>query len=119
MSYTTGQAWIKNDDAIQLALNNILQSRLESSHIDAEFLMYELLDNHRIAREKGNITASTSALATIGKLALVDAFAAEKTIVASDQDVMNRLSRGRSRMRNNGDDVPLLAEPVSFINNVH
>ena len=119
ISYSTGCDWIKNDPCVALALNNILESRLESSHIDAEWLLYELVDNHRIARERGNISASNTALSTIAKLAAVDAFAAEKTIVASDQDVMDRLMRGRSRMRDNGGDVPLQHKPVSFINNVH
>ena len=59
IAYTTGQEWVKNDPLVILALNNILESRLESSHVDAQWLLDEYVDNHHIARERGNINGRT------------------------------------------------------------
>ena len=90
---------LKNKAEIEAAVTLVLKRRLEDSDIDAEWLLYELVDNHLLARQAGNLSASNSALATIGKLALVDAFAEEKIAVKTDQEVMERLVRGRQRAR--------------------
>ena len=71
-----------------------------------------MLDNHRLARQKGNISASNNALNIIAKLASVDAFAAEKVQIEGSEEVAARLQRARKRM-NNEQSPP--QKPVSFL----
>lgn len=103
---------VREREDVQMALDLILQERLNDSHIDAEWLLYELVDNHTIARATGKLTASNTALGLIGKMGTVDAFAAEKVIMASDQDVVDRLNRARQRTAPVED--PPKPPPVSF-----
>lgn len=105
----TGYDLLKRED-IAAALAKINQARLETSHIDAEWHLMECVDNHMIARQQGNISASNTALTNIGKHKMVDSFAAEKIEVNSDKEIMARLQRGRQRM--NEDDAP--DDEVSF-----
>lgn len=63
---------------IRERLESFLSDRIEEAGIDTDWLLYELKDNHTLARQQGNLTASNKALETIGKLAPVDAFAANK-----------------------------------------
>lgn len=95
---------------IKAAIDNILAQRLESSHIDAEWVLMEAVDNHLIARQRGNISASNTSLNLVAKHVFVDAFAAEKVEVSSDAEVIQRLLRGRKRM-NKGDKAE---DEVSF-----
>jgi len=81
------------------AIENILQRRLEETMIDTDWLLYEMVDNHRIARQQGNIAASNTALNMVGKHKRVDAFAADKIKVSTDADVMERLVSARRRLR--------------------
>lgn len=97
---------------IDKALQQILSFRLESSHIDAEWVLMEAVDNHRLARQLGKISASNTALNMVAKHAAVDAYAAEKVEVASDRAVMERLLRARKRFRSN--DNPDPDDEVSF-----
>lgn len=115
---------LRDKEHISTAVEMVLQHRLEQSHIDAEWLLWELVDNHMIARAQGKLTASNTALHLIGKHGKVDAFAAEKVVVATDKDVMDRLERARRRAAGvplmtasaNGNDAPATSEapPVSF-----
>lgn len=86
------------------AIDKILESRLDASHIDAEWVLMEAVDNHMIARQQGNISASNTALGLCAKHKMVDAFAAEKIEVNSDKEVMERLLRGRKRLKDNTDN---------------
>jgi len=99
---------LRDEPAIVEAINRILSERLEASHIDAEWVLMEAVDNHRIARQQGNISASNTALNLVAKHTLVDAFAAEKVDVSSDREVMERLLRGRKRRQLQDDDVSFL-----------
>ena len=69
---------LSNRKAIRDRCQALLAERLEEAQIDADWLLYELRDNHTIARQQGNLTASNKALETIGKLTPVDAFASNK-----------------------------------------
>lgn len=106
--------WAKLLDrpSVKNALQKILNFRLEASHIDAEWVLMEAVDNHRLARQLGKISASNTALNMVAKHAAVDAYAAEKVEVASDRAVMERLLRARKRFRNN--DNPDPSDEVSF-----
>ena len=84
---------------VQAAINLLLERRRQEVSIDAEWVMWEAVDNHTLARQMGNLTASNKALEIIGRLATVDAFAAEKVKVSVDDDMMARLDRGRQRAR--------------------
>ena len=80
------------------AIEYIIQQRLEVNMIDADWLLNEMVDNHMIARQQGNITASNTALNMVGKHKRVDAFAADKIKVSTDADVVDRLVAARRRV---------------------
>lgn len=102
-----------HEPEVSAALDEILRRRMEESDIDAEWLLYEAMDNHRLARQAGNLSASNKALELIGKMALVDAFAAEKVELSTNQEVVDRLIRGRLRARAKA-AAPDDDAPVSF-----
>lgn len=93
---------------IAAAIENVLATRLEASHIDAEWALMEAVDNHMIARQGGNITASNTALGLVFKHKFVEAMAAEKIEVNSDKEIMERLKRGRKRCLDEDDAVSFL-----------
>ena len=93
---------------ISVAVDHVLAQRLESSHIDAEWVLMEAVDNHMIARQQGNINASNTALTLVAKHVFVDAFAAEKVEINSDKEIMARLLRGRARMNEENDGVSFI-----------
>ena len=101
---------ILNREDVAAAIDHILESRLEASHVDAEWVLMEAVDNHLIARQQGNISASNTALGLCAKHKMVDAFAAEKIEVNSDKEIMARLQRGRQRL--NEEETP--DDEVSF-----
>ena len=90
---------LKNKEHINAAIDQILEARLEGSHVDAEWVLYEAVDNHIIARQTGNISASNTALKLIAQHTMVDAMAVKKldVQVADDSEIMARLHRGRVR----------------------
>ena len=102
---------LKEKEHIAAAIENVLASRLEASHIDAEWVLMEAVDNHLIARQQGNISASNTSLNLVAKHVFVDAFAAEKVEVNSDKEIMDRLMRGRKRVAKDDDAV----DEVSFL----
>ena len=104
---------LKERPVIADAIDRVLATRLDASHIDAEWVLMEAVDNHLIARQRGNIPASNTALNLVAKHVFVDAFAAEKVEVNSDKEVMDRLLRGRKR-RNEKQDADN-KEDVSFL----
>lgn len=105
----TGASLLLRRD-ISRVISYVLAQRLEASHIDAEWVLMESVDNHMIARQQGNISASNTALNLVAKHVFVDAFAAEKIEVNSSKEVMERLLRGRNR--NKSDDT---TGDVSFL----
>lgn len=107
----TGYTLLKMEPVAE-AIDRILLVRLDASHIDAEWVLMEMVDNHLIARQQGNITASNTALNIVAKHKMVDAFAAEKIEVNSDKEIMARLQRGRKRANQDEDNEP--DESVSF-----
>ena len=86
-------------DEIRRAIGRVIDDRLKHSDIDAQFVLYELLDNHMIARQMGNINASNTALGLLMKHVAVDAMATNKIEmdVATDTEMIERLRRGRAR----------------------
>ena len=107
----TGYSLVQRED-VQQCLNIMLANRLESSHIDAEWVLMEAVDNHLLARQNGNITASNTALGLIAKHTMVDALASDKLNlnVVGDREVMERLMRARKRMKPPADEP----DEVSF-----
>jgi hypothetical protein len=96
---------------ISEAIEYIIQKRLEDAMIDTDWLLYEMVDNHMIARQQGNITASNTALSLVGKHKRIDAFAADKIKVTTDADVVERLVAARKRVR---DAEPDDDDDISF-----
>lgn len=107
----TGYSIAKREDVLQ-CVSVIVGHRLEASHIDAEWVLMEAVDNHLLARQNGNITASNTALGLIAKHTMVDALASDKLNlnVQGDRLVMERLMRARKRMKPSEDDT----EEVNF-----
>lgn len=101
------------EDDVSAAIEHIIQQRLEETMIDTDWLLYEMVDNHRIARQQGNITASNTALNMVGKHKRVDAFAADKIKVSTDADVMDRLVAARKRLTAS-DEVVQEDDDVTF-----
>jgi len=83
---------------VSAAIDHIIHQRLEANQIDADWLLTEMVDNHMIARQQGNISASNTALSMVGKHKRVDAFAADKIKVSTDADVIDRLAAARKRL---------------------
>lgn len=82
---------------IKHSLEGVMQQRLDSAGIDADWLLMELVDNHILARQQGKISASTGALDKIARHAAVDAYSAEKVHIVGDDMVRERLLRARKR----------------------
>ena len=101
----TGYSLSQRED-VQQCLAVMINNRLESSHIDAEWVLMEAVDNHLLARQDGNITASNTALGLIAKHTMVDALASDKLNlnVQGDKLVMERLMRARKRMKPPADE---------------
>ena len=100
------------DPRIILAVEAVIEDQMEEACIDAEWLLYELVDNHKIARQMGNISASTSALKILAQHVSIDALAKQKVEidVVTDRELLERLQDGRRRMNT----IEVDAE-VSFI----
>lgn len=96
----TGYALTKRDDVME-CMTLMLSNRLEASHIDAEWVLMESVDNHLLARQDNNISASNTALGLIAKHTFVDAIASDKLNlnVVGDREVMERLMRARKRRK--------------------
>ena len=101
---------LQQDFLVIAAVDKIIAARLEASHIDAEWVLMEAVDNHMIARQQGNISASNTSLNLVAKHVFVDAFAAEKVNITDDKEIMERLMRGRKRANNTEEED----KPVSF-----
>ena len=108
-SLSSGHEWINRPD-VQDMLTKVLSERMEKVGIDAEWVLMELVDNHILARQKGMLTASNTALRIICQHASVDAFAAEKVLIAGDDEIRERLLRGRRRREEEIEEV----EEVTF-----
>ncbi len=108
----TGYKLLTEPD-VSAAIEKVIQQRLEENMIDADWLLNEMVDNHLIARQQGNITASNTALNMVGKHKRIDAFAADKIKVSTDSDVVDRLEAARRRVAQSqpideGDDVSFI-----------
>lgn len=106
---------LRKDERVQTAINMIMKRRLEDSDIDAEWMLYELVDNHLLARQRGNLSASNTALGLIGKMSLVDAYAEEKVALRTDEELVQRLVRGRQRARDRAEGSTDSDEEVTFL----
>lgn len=93
-----GYKLLKNPE-IMGKISHILSVRLELSSIDAEWALGEAVDNHHIARQMGNITASNTSLGMIMKHKNVNAFAAEKIEVKDVGTVQENLLKSRARVK--------------------
>ena len=88
---------LKERDDVKLAIKAILTAREKESEVDAEWIRQQGVDNHWLARQQGKISDSNAALTLVAKLNGVDAFAAHKVEVKSDQEIVDRLIRARER----------------------
>ena len=96
MEPESGYTYRKKKQVVE-AIEMMLARRLEHSDIDAEWVLMELVDNHYIARERRQMSASNAALNMVAKHCNVDAYAAEKVKIDTADDVVQRLKRARTR----------------------
>lgn len=111
--YAPDEGWkLLKDPRIIQAVETIIEDQMHEACIDAEWLLYELVDNHRIARQTGNLAASNSALKTLAQHVSIDALAKQKVEVevVQDKELLQRLQEGRKRMNTIEHDAE-----VSFI----
>lgn len=95
-------AWgytLLKDEAVKRGIAAVVAHRQSNSDYDAQWVLEEAVDNHRIARQQGNIPASTAALNLVSKHKSVDALASAQlnVNVTLDQDIMQRIKEGRNR----------------------
>ena len=64
--------------------------------MDAEWLLKEMRDNHYLARQAGELSASNAALKMIAGHTLVDANATTKVEVIGEDELVRRLSASRA-----------------------
>ena len=88
---------VRDEPDVAIAIQRVLQSHCSPQDITPEWLLQEFYYNHLLARQRGNITASNQCLNLIAKHASVDAYAAEKVKMTTDQDTIDRLMRERKR----------------------
>ena len=102
----TGYRLLQKDTVIE-SIRCVLTQRLERSHYDAEWLLQELVDNHYIARHRGEGAQSNQALGLIMKHRDVDAVATQRSTVGvvASEELVERIRAGRRR----------LAQEVSFM----
>lgn len=93
-----GNTLLEEDD-VQAMIHWFIGEMRHDAQINAEWVLWEAVDNHRIARQQGNLSASNTALKLVGQLASIDAFAASKVEHSLDDEVVERLNRGRERAR--------------------
>ena len=108
----TGYSLLKRED-VSAAIDYIIAQRLEVNQIDADWLLGEMVDNHLIARQVGNLPASNTALSLVAKHKRIDAFAADKIKVSTDADVVDRLALARQRLQDSKAE-PNSDDEVSF-----
>jgi hypothetical protein len=100
---------MSNKKAIKDRCEAILVQRLDEAEINVDWLLDELKDNHTLARQQGNLTASNKALETIGKLAPVDAFASNKVEHSGELGLVVQVKRyGNEEKEIQGDTVAVL-----------
>lgn len=99
-----GYTLLKDQNIIN-AIDTLMERMLDEVMISADDIIGELWDNHRIARQMGNIPASNAALGLLCRHKRVDAFAADKIKVTTDADVVDRLNAGRARAAKANDDI--------------
>tara|TARA_R110000851_G_scaffold198788_2_gene349871 strand:+ start:4200 stop:4646 length:447 start_codon:yes stop_codon:yes gene_type:complete len=80
------------------AIETLVEKMYDEVMLTADSILGEMWDNHRIARQMGNIAASNAALALLCKHKRIDAFAADKLNVTTDADIVDRLNAGRLRV---------------------
>lgn len=102
---------LRKEPQIEATIDRIIAARAHQSDIDAEWVLYEAVDNHYLARYAGNLPASNNALTLIAKHSAVDALAADRVKIIDDDELLDRLRAGRRRAAGLDDDVP---EPPNF-----
>jgi 4-hydroxy-L-threonine phosphate dehydrogenase PdxA len=82
-------------DAVECVLKH---RHSQVSEINSDWVLKEMVDNHKIARQQGNIPASNASLVMIAKHKAVDAFASGKVEISNGASVIDRLKEARRRV---------------------
>jgi len=97
-SRSYGPHMLEKEHVVQ-AIETVLAKRMQLSHIDAEWVLSELVDNHVLSRQMGELGASNTALGMVMKHKHVDAIASAKSEVhmTTADDLNNKIQSGRVR----------------------
>tara|TARA_R110000787_G_C13443394_1_gene446765 strand:- start:43793 stop:44257 length:465 start_codon:yes stop_codon:yes gene_type:complete len=89
------------------AIDYILAQRVDEAVVNADWVLWNMVDIHAIALQRGQLSAGMNALVNIGKHKQVDAFVAKeiKMEVSTNDELLQRLKRGRDRNSGKGDEV--------------
>ena len=99
ISHNDPDAWqdLLNDHLVIAQVAHIQQLQHDHQAVNADSVLQAAWENHHIARQKGNINASNTALTIVAKHSAVDAFAADKVQLSSAEDNVAVLMRARKR----------------------
>ena len=99
-----GSTLIKQEN-IHAAVEMMRDQIWDNSLIDTQWLIEEAVDLIRVAKFEGKLSVVLQGLNFLGKTAPIDAFAAEKVHMVTDDEMVARLIRGRRReaKRNNSE----------------
>lgn len=86
------------DELAKEAIGKILARRRDISDVDHQWVLEQLVTNHHLARQEGNIAASNTALHHLMRHRTIDAMASEKLDV-NVGTVQERLARARERIQ--------------------
>ena len=100
------------EEAVDLKICEIARDRINEGLYDPDWVMFKYVDVYNISMQEGKLAVANAALTNIGKLAAVDAFAAEKVMAVNDNAVLERLKRGRDRSLQGVPPVPRMPAPV-------
>lgn len=88
---------IRNEPAVIAAIQHLSQKNLTPQDITPEWQLQSLNVLYNICLQRGSMAAALGCLREMGKHASVDAYAAEKVKMTTDQDTIDRLMRERKR----------------------
>lgn len=88
---------------VEEAICQALKVRQDFNGIDAQWVLMELVDNHYLARQDSNLSASNQALGILAKHSSIDAMAASRVLLVGEDELTRRLNASRAAMAGDGD----------------
>lgn len=107
---------LRNTKEVADIIQSVFVDRTIPKKIDKDLVLHDMYNAHLIALQNGKVSVSAQLLNTIGKHADVDAFAAEKVKLDSDDAVIQRLMRREKAANMRKHNIqPSSSDSVSFL----